>query len=324
MYIEKKKIKGKEYYYARVSVRSGNTVKSKTLAYLGLGTMTKKELKKAVARIPKEKISAVGEERNRGAPLQQKYLTARQIDQISEINNRFGKKIMYLDKTLLHDMFKDFKTHYIYNTNAIEGNTINFKETNLLLNANKTPAHKDLREVYDHLNASAVFDFLLKYKPEITKEIILQIHGMLLNNIDVRKEAFRLHNVRVIGSHFETTDAKYVETDMKLLLEWYKKNKKNLHPLVLAALFHEKFERIHPFYDGNGRTGRMLLHLTLLHAQLPPLIILNKDRINYYEALDAGHKAELFHTNSVHYKDIVDFCYKQLMKTWDEIFAKWG
>lgn len=324
MYIEKKKIKGKEYYYARVSVRSGNTVKSKTVAYLGSGTMSKKELKKAIASIPMEKISAAGKEQNRDISLQEEYLTTKEIEQLSEIKKLFAEKISSLDKALFHDMFRDFKTQYIYNTNAIEGNTITLKETNLLLNENKTPAHKDLREVHDHLNASAVFDFLLKYKPEITKESIIEIHSMLLNNIDVRKGAYRLHNVRVIGSHFETTDAKYVETDMKLLLEWHNKNKKNLHPLVLAALFHEKFERIHPFYDGNGRTGRMVLNLILLHAQLPPLIILNKDRIQYYKALDSGHKAELFHTDSVHYKDIVGFCYKQLMKTWDEIFVKWG
>lgn len=324
MYIEKKRIKGKEYYYARISVRSGSTVKSKTVAYLGSGTMSKKELKKAIEHVPMEKIQEASKEQSRDAAFHQEYLTIQHIDKLSEIKNKFAEKISSLDKAIIQDMFRDFKTHYIYNTNAIEGNTITFKETNLLLNENKTPAHKDLREVHDHLNASTVFDFILKYKPEISKEIIIEIHSMLLNNIDVRKGGFRLHNVRVIGSHFETTDAKYVETDMKLLLEWYNKNKKKLHPLVLGALFHEKFERIHPFYDGNGRTGRMLFNLILLQTRLPLLIVLNKDRINYYKALDGGHKAELFDSDSIHYKEIVTFCYNQLMKTWNDIFTKWG
>ncbi len=323
MYIEKKKIKGKEYYYARVSVRSGNTVKSKTLAYLGSGSMTKKELQNAIDKIPKEKKEETKQIRKDSLP-QQVYLTQKQLNVLFTIKKMFAEKIMSLDKALLHDMFQDFKTHYIYNTNAIEGNTITLKETNLLLNSNKTPANKDLREIYDHLNASVVFDYLLKYKPELTKDIIIKIHSMLLDNIGVRKGSFRLHNVRVIGSHFETTDAKYVETDMKLLLDWYQNNERKIHPLALAALFHEKFERIHPFYDGNGRTGRMLLNLILVHAQLPPLIVLNKNRMHYYKALDAGHKVELFQTDSIHYKDIVDFCHKQLVKTWKDIFMKWG
>ena len=97
-----------------------------------------------------------------------------------------------------------------------------------------------------------------------------------------------------------------------------------LNPLILAAIFHEKFERIHPFYDGNGRTGRILLNLILIKNSFPPLIIENSKRNSYYEVLTKGHKADLNKTQTEEYKPIVKFCYFQLIETYEKIFAKWG
>ena len=147
---------------------------------------------------------------------------------------------------------------------------------------------------------------------------------MLLQNIDNRLGNFRGHEVRVFGATFETSPAKYVEADVALLLKWYRKNAQKLHPLVLAAIFHEKFERIHPFYDGNGRTGRMLSNLILLHKDYPPVIIQNSKRMKYYDALSEGHKAELTGINANFYLQIVEFFYEELIATYEKIFAKWG
>ena len=130
--------------------------------------------------------------------------------------------------------------------------------------------------------------------------------------------------MRVIGAEFTPTPAEYVLTDINLLLQWYQQHEKTFHPLVLTALFHEKFERIHPFYDGNGRTGRMLLNLILLRAGYPPLIVKNKDRKEYYAALSAGHKAGLLKIDQSHYQPIVSFCYTKILETFEQIFEKWG
>ena len=111
---------------------------------------------------------------------------------------------------------------------------------------------------------------------------------------------------------------------MSILIRWYKKNKNRLHPLVLGAVFHEKFEKIHPFYNGNGRTGRMLLNLILIRHSFPPLIIKNKKRIEYYNVLSMGHKSDLDKTDIKFYKPIVSFCYDSLRDTYKEIFSKWG
>ena len=329
MYVEKKKIGNHAYHYARISVRCGKTIKTKTIAYLGKDSMTHKEINEKMKKIPKKVIAASYRAlktmaSSTTAEITPQFLTVEQLKKISTIKKEFSNKIALPDKKLIEDMFKDFKTNYVYNTNAIEGNTLTLEETQLLLNENKTPEGKDLREIYDHLNEKETFDYILKEKPEINVALIINLHTLLLNKIDTRRGGFRTHDVHVFGADFETTEARYVTTDMNLLLKWYHQHQQKLHPLILAALFHEKFERIHPFYDGNGRTGRMLLNLILLRKSYPPLIIKNKDRKEYYRVLSLGHKGDLTGIQSEHYKALVTFCYTQLLTTYETIFSQWG
>tara|TARA_Y100000310_G_C20681153_1_gene816012 strand:- start:2120 stop:3091 length:972 start_codon:yes stop_codon:yes gene_type:complete len=323
MYIEKKKIGNYVYNYLKISARVGDKVKTKTVSYLGKEPMNKSELNKKIKNIPKSKIKKIMEELKNESDKDKEFLNENQLSELKKIKNNFNKKLN-LDNEIIEDMFKDFKTFYIYNTNAIEGNTLSLEETNLLLNKNKTPEGKDLREIYDHINEKETFDYILKKKPSINIDLILKLHSMILKNIDQRIGSFRSHNVRVLGASFDPSPAKYVKTDMSILLKWYNKNKTKLHPLILTALFHEKFERIHPFYDGNGRTGRMLSNLILIKNNYPPLIIENSKRIRYYEVLNSGHKADLTKTEINPYKSIVKFFYEELIYTFNKIFDKWG
>jgi Fic family protein len=325
MYVEKKKIGKNEYNYLKISVRDGNKIKTKTIAYLGREPMSKNALRTEIAKIPKSKIEKIKQElKNEPKDINKEFLNEAQLNELESLKKDFNKKIKKLDKKLIEDMFKDFKTYYIYNTNAIEGNTLTLEETNLLLNENKSPEGRDLREIYDHINEKDTFDFILKNKSNINAELIINLHSMLLNKIDQRVGGFRSHKVRVFGASFETSPPEYVKTDMSLLLRWYKKKKNRLHPLILAAIFHEKFERIHPFYDGNGRTGRMLVNLILTRNNFPPLIIKNKERKEYYKALSIAHKADLTKTDINLYKPIVYLFYTRLLSTYKEIFSKWG
>ena len=323
MYVEKKKIGNNTYVYLKVSVRVGNKVKTKTVAYLGKEPISKNKLK---AKIAKVKLGAeeIKKELKEEADINKEFLNENQLKELEKLKKDFDKKLRRLDKKLIEDMFRDFKTYYIYNTNAIEGNTITLQETDLLLNKNKTPEDRDLREIYDHINEKETFEFILKDRPGIDKDLIIKIHSMLLHKIDKRVGSFRAHNVRVFGASFDTSPAEYVKTDMSLLLKWHNKNKNRLHPLVLAAVFHEKFERIHPFYDGNGRTGRMIVNLILIKNGFPPLIIENKKRKKYYEVLSFAHNADLTKTDTKLYKPLVSFFYKQIIYTYEKIFSKWG
>ena len=228
-----------------------------------------------------------------------------------------------LPASAVRKLQEQFKIEMTYNSNGIEGNTLTLRDTDLLLNKGITPSGKNLREINDHLNAKQAFEFILQKKPEITRETILKLHAILLSNIDTRAGYYRTHNVRVFGANFETSPAEYVKADTDIILKWFRKAKRSLHPLILAAAFHHKFEKVHPFYDGNGRTGRMLLNLILIKNKLPPLIVSNAQRKRYYSALSEADSAPLTKVQPEH-KKIVDFCYFSLLKTYNTVFARWG
>jgi len=139
-----------------------------------------------------------------------------------------------------------------------------------------------------------------------------------MKNIDARS-GYRTSDVRVIKANFKATPAPYVKTDMELLLKWFNDNKNKLHPLVIASVLHHKFEKIHPFMDGNGRTGRMLLNFILMKSNYPPLIILNKERKEY---LDALRKADKLNLNEIDeaYKELINFNSDQMIKNYWNIF----
>ncbi len=324
MYVEKKRIGNNVYNYLKVSVRRNNKVITRTVAYLGKEPMNRGEINAKISGIPKSKIERIKREAKEGRKDTNKgFLTDAQLSKLRELKKDFSRKLKVPDKRLIEDMFRDFKTFYIYNTNAIEGNTLTLQETNLLLNENKTPSGRDLRDIHDHLNGKEAFDFIIKNKPRINKELIIKLHSMLMENIDKRRGGFRWHDVRVFGAEFETSPAKFVEADMGLLLRWYKKNSR-LHPLILSAVFHEKFERIHPFYDGNGRTGRMLANLMLIKNGFPPVIVENRKRMKYYNALSEGHKVGLESIDIEAHKPVVQLFYNEMLYTYKKIFSRWG
>ena len=140
-----------------------------------------------------------------------------------------------------------------------------------------------------------------------------------MENIDARK-GYRTQNVRVIKSNFKATPAPYVKTDMNLLIEWYNKNKEKLHPLNLATIFHHKFEKIHPFMDGNGRTGRMILNYILLKHSYPPIIIHMKTRTEYLNVLRIADNSKPEEAKIEYYQKLVEFNSDELTKTYWNIF----
>ncbi|MBI2672278.1 Fic family protein [Candidatus Woesearchaeota archaeon] len=318
MFIEKKVINGKEYYYLKHSFREGKIVKTKTLAYIG----NKKDSDKI--RILKKKFNGQMLVNIKKELFEIKdwnvLLSSKDREKIEEIVKQFSLKLKKLDESTKKDMFDDFLTSFVYNTNAIEGNTLTLKETDLLLNKDLTPQGRTLREINDHLNSRDVFYYLYNNNLPITNETIILIHDKLMNNIDERK-GYRLSEV--IGATFKSTPFQYINTDMNLLIKWYNKNKQALHPVIIASIFHHKFERIHPFYDGNGRTGRMLLNLMLFRSNIVPIVLSNKQRKKYYEALSTADKTGLLEITE-DFKTLVKFISTQILKTWNTIFKQWG
>ena len=106
---------------------------------------------------------------------------------------------------------------------------------------------------------------------------------------------------------------------MNLLLDWYNKNKK-LHPLVLGTLFHHKFEKVHPFMDGNGRTGRMILNYILIKHKYPPLIIRRKRRSEYLKSLNKADKCSIKESDKDSYSDLIKFISEEMNDNYWNLF----
>ena len=181
-----------------------------------------------------------------------------------------------------------FYTRYAQGTTAIEGNTCTLRETDLILNEGVSVGGKDLREIHEIENYKKLRSYVDSYSGDLTEEFILKINSIILDNLDVPKGSYRKVAVVIRGADFEPPPAAVVPDEMVSLLSWYKKV--DLHPLETAVLFHQKFEEIHPFAEGNGRTGREILNFILRKNGFPPIFFGTPEREEYLSALDSGNK----------------------------------
>ncbi len=315
-YVYKKKAGTKEYYYLRVSKRKGNKILAKDVAYLG---STLEEARKALDKLPAKTVRAAYKtitkflESNtflaqaRKLKLKQTpYLPKDILEHVEACHLHWQKVVQKRDPRTREEQLKNYAIEFAFNTTSIEGNTITLKEAAKLLTEQITPKNRTLREVYDVQNTERVFFRLFENPCKLTHDAIIHLHQELMQNIDPRT-GYRTGDVRVIHARFKATPTPYVKTDMDLLLKWYDDHKQTLHPFVLASVFHHKFEKIHPFFDGNGRTGRMLMNAILLHAHYPPAIIRKKSRPTYLDVLSKVDAAGLEEKTPNIYKPLVKF-----------------
>ncbi len=184
---------------------------------------------------------------------------------------------------------EQFAVEYTYNSNAIEGNTLTLRETDLVLRGltiDKKPL-KDHLEVVGHKEA---FDFvreLVKDNIPLSESVIKQIHYLVLADKRDDRGVYRKVPVKIMGAHHDSVQPYLIQQKMEQLLEDYKNNTE--HVILKFARFHIEFEAIHPFIDGNGRTGRLLVNLELMRAGFLPIDIKYSDRLAYYNAFDEYH-----------------------------------
>lgn len=186
-------------------------------------------------------------------------------------------------------LYEDFMIEYTYNSNAIEGNTLTLRETDMVLRGltiDQKPL-KDHMEAVGHKDAFYFVVDLVKDKVELTEYVIKQIHSLVLADKPMDKGTYRRVPVRILGAYTEPVQPYLIEPKMNDLLLDYKNDNGNIAEKL--ALFHIKFEAIHPFIDGNGRTGRLLVNLELMKAGYPPIDIKFTDRKRYYDAFDTYH-----------------------------------
>jgi Fic family protein len=184
-----------------------------------------------------------------------------------------------------------FYTQYTQGTTAIEGNTCTLRETDLILNEGISVGGKELREIYEIENYKKLRIYADSHRGDVTEEFIKQINEIVLDKIDVPKGGYRKVGVAIRGTTFEPPPAAVVESQMSELVDWYnKESEDNLHPVEIVALFHQQFEEVHPFAEGNGRTGREILNFILKKNGFPPIFFGRTEREQYLHALDAGNE----------------------------------
>lgn len=184
---------------------------------------------------------------------------------------------------------EEFTVEYTYNSNAIEGNTLTLRETDLVLRG-LTIAQKPLKDHMEAVGHKEAFDFvseLVKEKCEINERVIKQIHYLVLADKKDDRGVYRRLPVRIMGAAHEPVQPYLIVPKMEELLRNYLASEE--HIITKLARFHIEFEGIHPFIDGNGRTGRLLVNLELMKAGYPPIDIKFTDRIAYYNAFDEYH-----------------------------------
>lgn len=172
----------------------------------------------------------------------------------------------------------------VYNSNAIENSTLTLKETEKILLDIEISRNINLREVYEAKNLARVMEYIRKKskEEELSQEIVLLLHKMLISNIDDDIAGrFRQKNEYVrVGTHIAPAP-EHVERLIEEIFSEYIGNYENYFVDKIAK-FHLDFETIHPFNDGNGRMGRVIINYQLQRIGFPTIMIRNKDKKYYY------------------------------------------
>ena len=208
------------------------------------------------------------------------------VDAKEKINNlkkqydslRVGKE------SLLDILFESELPESVYNSNAIENSTLTIDETEKILLELAVSRNVSVREVFEAKNLARVSEYI-KSKvaaQDLNKELILFLHQILISNIDEDIAGrFRRENEYVrVGRHIAPAP-EHVESMIDAALLEYSSNH-TAHFLEKVAKFHLEFEHTHPFIDGNGRIGRVLINYQLTRLGFPPIIIRDKEKANYY------------------------------------------
>lgn len=181
---------------------------------------------------------------------------------------------------------EEFTVEYTYNSNAIEGNTLTLRETDMVLRG-LTIDKKPLKDHMEAVGHKEAFDFvreLVRENRPITERVVQQIHYLVLADKKDDRGVYRRVPVRIMGAEHEPLQPYLIAPQMEQLMMRYANSSE--HIITKLARFHIEFEGIHPFIDGNGRTGRLLVNLELMKAGFPPIDIKFTDRIAYYNAFD--------------------------------------
>jgi len=189
------------------------------------------------------------------------------------------------------NIYDDFLLSLTYHTNGIEGSTFNEPDVKAVLFDDVTIPNKTVREHQEAKNHQGALGYIIRQirnkNTTINQEFIKHIHQVLMNGILHNAGEYRTHSVRILGSHVPTSNHLSIKKNMTKFVQDFNSFKKNtIDQVSHIAMIHAKFEQIHPFSDGNGRVGRLLMVVLSLHYNMAPIIIRKEKKQAYYTYLE--------------------------------------
>src|SRR5215470_13406864 len=194
-----------------------------------------------------------------------------------------------LPRDTVRRLNEDLRVFLTYHSNAIEGNSLSLQETQMVIDYGVTIHGHPLREYLEATNHAEAYKYVIalvdQHQP-ITRDTILALHGLVMDKILAAKGQFRTVPVYIRGSNMTPPPAREVERLMHEWVAWVHGEGLEYDPVTRAAIAHHGFEAVHPFEDGNGRVGRLLLNLMLMREGYPPALLLRDWRTRYIHGLN--------------------------------------
>lgn len=288
MYLEKRKVGGNMKYYLAHSFREGGKVhKIRKLLGINLSPTLLEERTNQIKKLILEEINKYKIIKD---PLYNK-LSEKEIKFIKSLEINNVPKISHLSEK----QWNIFSEIFTFNTNAIEGSELNSREVKEIIEDDKWPdkSKGDIAETY---GVNDAIDFIRKTNESFSLKLIKEMHKIIFKNSKPFAGEFRKPGEEVVIKNrlgeiiHEGAPQSRVISLLNDLVNWYEQHKKEYPTLILASVIHNQFENIHPFRDGNGRVGRLLLNYILLKHSLPPVNITLNNRKEYYAALRSYDK----------------------------------
>lgn len=230
-------------------------------------------------------------------PAQDKLLDPRIRKRLDEKLSKLNK-LRPLSALQVQKLREQLEIEMTYNSNAIEGNSLTLRETWLVLHEGMTIKGKPLKDHLEAKDHKEALDFLYELvsgnRCTISEHLIRQLHQLVVQETE-KEWAGRYRNGAVIigGAKHMPPEAIDVPRQMANLIQWLKKKEGKLHTVELAAIVHHKLAATHPFFDGNGRTARLVMNVLLMRKGFPLAIILKNDRKKYYDVLQKADGGDL-------------------------------
>lgn len=312
VYIEKKNISNNDYYYHTLSVREKTRIK-KYRRYIGSEiklAQNKDEFYKSFIYFSNKNLLNVPPKIN----LKEITYDEKIINEIYK-NNNLVYHFKEFNKDVDQIIEKEFPIKFIFNSNSIEGSRIPEEDVEKILKG-KTTTYKNQNEVQEVKNSQKSWEFMKKGFKFNTKSI-KELHKILTHNLknnygDPYVQGFKQVDIVVGPEAMRTASPKDVKPQLKKLLEWYKENKNKEFIPKIAFDFYYKYELIHPFEDGNGRTGRLIINKILFDNGYEPLIVFESNKESHHRAFVKAQNG--------HMKTFYDFMFKQYNKTFKEFY----